>query len=51
MKSLGLTMNIRDLGVTEDMLNGIADGTLILEGDYKTLDNTEIMQLLRESMR
>jgi butanol dehydrogenase len=51
MKSLGLTMNIRDLGVTEDMLNGIADSSLILEGGYKILDNTEIMQLLRESMR
>lgn len=51
MKSLGLAMNIRDLGVTEDMLDGIVNGTLILEGGYKVLDNTEIMQILRDSMR
>ena len=51
MQSLGLAMNIRDLGVTEEILDGIANGTLILEGGYKVLDNTEIMQILRDSMR
>lgn len=51
MKSLGLAMNIRDLGVTADMLEGIANGTHILEGGYKVLNNTEIIQILRESMR
>lgn len=51
MKSLGLAMNISDLGVTADMLEGIANGTHILEGGYKVLDNTEIIQILRESMR
>ncbi|MGC6173407.1 iron-containing alcohol dehydrogenase [Lacrimispora sp. 38-1] len=51
MKSLGLAMNIRDLGVTEDMLEGIANSTLILKGGYKVLDNAEIKQILRDSMR
>lgn len=51
MKSLDLAMNIHDLGVTEDMFEGIANGTHLLEGGYKVLDNTEIIQILRESMR
>ena len=32
MKELGLVMNISDLGATEDMIEGIADGTLINAG-------------------
>lgn len=51
MNSLGLAMNIRDLGVTEDMLEGIANSTLIMKGGYKVLDTTEIKQILRDSMR
>jgi len=51
MQSLGLAMNIRDLGVTEEMLDGIAKDTLILEGGYKVLDKAEITQILRDSMR
>lgn len=50
MKELGLVMNIRDLGVTEDMLSGIADGTFIMEGGYKVLNHDEIVEILRESM-
>ena len=30
MKQLGLVMNLTDLGVTEEMLEGIADATLIM---------------------
>lgn len=51
MQSLGVAMNIHDLGVTEDTLDGIANGTLILEGGYKVLDNTEIIEILKDSMR
>lgn len=32
MKEIGLVMNISELGVTEDMLEGIANGTFIMEG-------------------
>ena len=37
MKEIGLVMNIQELGVTEDMLEGIANGSFIMEGGYKTL--------------
>ena len=50
MKTLGLTMNLTDLGVTEDMIDGIADGTFILEGGYKVLTKAEVKEILRASM-
>lgn len=50
MKEIGLVMHISELGVTEDMLVGIADGTFIMEGGYKTLNHEEIIQILKESM-
>lgn len=50
MKEIGLVMNISELGVTEDMLEGIADGTFIMEGGYKILNHEEIVQILKESM-
>lgn len=37
MREMGLVMNIRELGVTEDMLPGIVKGTFILDGGYKVL--------------
>ena len=50
MKELGLAMNISELGATDDMLEGIADGTLIMTGGYKVLDRAEIVEILKESM-
>lgn len=50
MRELGLVMNIRELGVTEDMLSGIVKGTFILDGGYKALTEDEIMEILKESM-
>lgn len=50
MNEIGLVMNIRDLGVTEDMLEGIAQGSFILTGGYKVLTKDEIVKLLKESM-
>ena len=51
MKELGLVMNISDLGATEDMLEGIADGTIILPGGYKVLEHDEIVEILKESLK
>ena len=51
MKELGLVMNISDLGVAEDMLEGIADGTIILPGGYKVLEHGEIIEILKESLK
>lgn len=50
MKELGLVMNISELGATEDMIDGIADGTLIMPGGYKVLGRDEITEILKESM-
>ena len=50
MRELGLVMNIRELGVTEDMLPGIVKGTFTLDGGYKVLTEDEIMEILKESM-
>lgn len=50
MKELGLVMNISDLGVTEDMLDGIAKGSFPMEGGYKVLGHNEIVDILKQSM-
>ena len=50
MKELGLTMNISELGATEDMIEGIADGTFILKGGYKVLTREEVIGVLKQSM-
>lgn len=50
MNKIGLVMNIKELGVTEDMLDGIANGSFIMTGGYKTLDHDEIVDILKESM-
>ncbi|MCI8284052.1 MAG: iron-containing alcohol dehydrogenase [Firmicutes bacterium] len=50
MREIGLVMNLTELGVTEDMLEGIAEGSFISEGGYKTLNHKEIIEILRESM-
>lgn len=50
MRELGLVMNLKELGVTEDMIEGIADGTFIMDGGYKILSREEVVEILRESM-
>ena len=50
MQEMHLALSIKELGVTEDMIEGIADGTFILKGGYKVLTHDEIVQILKESM-
>ncbi|HIY63656.1 MAG TPA: iron-containing alcohol dehydrogenase [Candidatus Mediterraneibacter stercoripullorum] len=50
MKELGLVMNISELGATDEMIEGIADGVLVMPGGYKVLDRDEIVKILKESM-
>lgn len=50
MKELGLVMSICELGVTEEMIEGIANGTFVMDGGYKVLTHDEIVQILKESM-
>ena len=50
MKELGLVMNLTDLGATEDMIDGIADSTIILKGGYKVLTREEVVGILKQSL-
>ncbi len=50
MKEIGLVMNISDLGATDDMIEGIADGTFIMDGGYKVLTRDEVVEILKQSM-
>lgn len=50
MKELGLVMNLRELGATEEMLEGIADGTAIMDGGYKVLNRDEVHEILKASL-
>ena len=50
MKELGLVMKISELGAAEEMIEGIADATIILNGGYKVLDRDEVVKILKASM-
>ena len=50
IKEIGAASDISSLGVTPDMLDGIADSTIILTGGYKTLDHAEVVDILRNSL-
>ena len=50
MRKIGVTMRLSELGATEDMIEGIADATIILNGGYKVLDRKEVVQILKESL-
>lgn len=50
MKEMGLVMNITELGASEEMIEGIADVTVVQQGGYKVLDKDEIVRVLRESL-
>ena len=50
IKEIGAASEITSLGVSEDMLDGIADATIILTGGYETLNHDEIVEILRKSL-
>lgn len=50
MDELGLSKNISELGATEDMIEGIADATIVLPGGYKVINRDEIVSILKESL-
>ena len=50
MNKLGLVMNLHEVGVTGNMLDGITEGVFIMDGGYKVLDKNEITEILRESL-
>lgn len=50
MQEIGVSLSLKELGVTEDMFEGIASATFILDGGYKVLTKDEVVQVLKESM-
>ena len=50
MKKIGVAMNLTELGATEDMVDGITDATLILDGGYKVLSKDEVREIVRASL-
>jgi alcohol dehydrogenase YqhD (iron-dependent ADH family) len=50
MNEIGVVMNLTDLGVTEEMFEGIADGTFIMQGGYKVLNRVDVINILKQSM-
>ena len=50
MKELGVALKLSELGAREDMIEGIANATFILDGGYKTLTRDEVMKILKESL-
>lgn len=50
MRTLGLVMDLRDFGVTEEMIEGIADGIFVMRGGYKVLSREDIVAVLKDSM-
>ena len=51
MQEIGLVLSLRELGTSEDMLDGIAEGTFLLRGGYKPeLTTAEVREILAESM-
>ena len=50
MKELGLVMNLSELGVTEAMIEPIANSTLIMEGGYRILNHEDIVNILTNSL-
>ena len=50
MREIGVAMNITELGASEEMLDKLADATLILKGGYKILTRDEILAIFKESL-
>ncbi len=50
MKELGLAMNLRELGATDEMVEDIVNGTIILDGGYKVLTKDEVREIVKASM-
>lgn len=50
MKEIGVVLNAKELGVTEEMIDGIAGATFLFDGGYKALTRDEVAEIVRESM-
>ena len=50
MRDLGVAMDLTELGVTEDMIEGIADSTILTGRGYKVLDRDDVVRILKKSL-
>ena len=50
MKEIGVVLSLRELGTTDDMLEGIADATFLLDGGYKVLTREDVIMILKEAL-
>ena len=50
MMQLGVAMNLSELGVAEEMIESIADATIILDGGYKVFTRDDVVKVLKESL-
>ena len=50
MRRIGLVMSLTDLGVTEDMIDGLVKSTLIMEGGYKVLTQDDVRSVFKNSL-
>ncbi len=50
MKEIGVVLSTKELGVTEDMIDGIADATFLFDGGYKALTRDEVVEIVKESL-
>lgn len=51
MKTIGLVMNITELGEKREMLDGMVKSTLIMNGGYKVMDEKDIRAVLQASFQ
>lgn len=50
MKSIGLVMNITELGANPEMIDGMVKSTIVMDGGYKVLDEKDIRAVLTASL-
>ena len=50
MKEIGVVLSAKELGVTEEMIDGIADATFLFDGGYKALTRDEVVEIVKESL-
>ena len=50
MREIGVVLSLKELGVTPEMYEGIADATFLLGGGYRKLTRGEVIEILKESM-
>lgn len=50
MRELGLAMSLKEIGATEEMLDDMVNGALILEGGYKSLTKEDVREIYKQSM-